>query len=53
MQEIDVDEVREVNYADDSRSVEVIFKNGESQVYSGEDLALVLETLNHWTPPTA
>jgi hypothetical protein len=53
MRDIDVDEVREVNYADDASSVEVIFKNGESEVYRGEDLAFALETLNHWTPPTA
>ena len=53
MQDIDVDEISEVNYADDDCSVEVIFKNGERQVYAGADLPLALSVLNHWTPPTA
>ena len=58
MEPIDVDEIAEVNFPDaDSSSnpqtVEVVFKNGAKNVYSGPDLAEALAILNHWTPPTA
>jgi hypothetical protein len=58
MLDIDVDEIREVNYSGDStpgdtNAVEVVFKNGETRVYNGPELAEALEILQHWTPPTA
>jgi hypothetical protein len=51
MVDIDVDEVREVTYQQDS--VRVVFKNGDARVYEGADLPEALAILNHWTPPTA
>lgn len=58
MDAIDVDEIAEVNYFNDSTrgehsSVEVRFKDGTVKSYSGPELQEVLSILNHWTPPTA
>ena len=58
MLDLDVDEILEVNYLDaptlgQRDAVELIFKNGEKQVYSGPEFAEVIEILKHWTPPTA
>jgi hypothetical protein len=58
MEDIDIDEIAEVNYLEDPDAggqdrVEVRFKNGDTRVYSGPELAEVLEILKHWTPPTA
>ena len=58
MVDIDVDEIQEINFPDAPRSgeknvVQVIFKNGEVQVYEGPEFAEAIEILNHWTPPTA
>jgi hypothetical protein len=58
MIDIDVDEIREVNYLDTLESgagdaVQVIFKNGEVRVYRGLEFAEAIEILKHWTPPTA
>ena len=52
MEPIDVDEIAEVNFPD-SKSVEVVFKNGTRRTYSGPDLNEAMQVLNHWTPPTA
>ena len=57
MLDIDVDDIQEVNYADEptsgaKNSVQIIFKNGEIRVYEGPEFAEVLEILKHWTPPT-
>ena len=56
--DIDVDEIREVNYLETSTpgersGVQVIFKNGDIRVYEGPEFAEALEILKHWTPPTA
>jgi hypothetical protein len=51
MKEIDVDEISDVNYENDG--VEVKFKDGTTEFYTGPELPLVLAMLNHWTPPTA
>ena len=58
MLDLDVDDIQEVNFADEStsgemNSVQLIFKNGETRVYKGPDFAEALEILKHWTPPTA
>jgi hypothetical protein len=58
MVELDVDEIREVNYLEGStpgetKSVEVLFKDGTTRLYEGSELPAVLTILNHWTPPTA
>ena len=54
---LDVDEILEVNYPDDStpgegNNVQVVFKDGTSKVYEGPELPEVLAILNHLTPPT-
>jgi hypothetical protein len=51
MEAIDVDEITEVTYFDDS--VEVRFKNGTTTSFSGPELPEIFAQLNHWTPPTA
>ena len=58
MIDLDVDEIMEVNYPDDSKpvgasKVQVVFKDGASKTYEGPDLPEVLAILNHWIPPTA
>jgi hypothetical protein len=58
MLDIDVDEIREVNYLDATTSGEqnavlITFKNGETRVYKGAEFGKALEILKHWTPPTA
>jgi hypothetical protein len=54
MDQIDVDEIAEVNYLDDTAStVEVKFKNGATKRYNGREHPEVFDILNHWTPPTA
>jgi len=58
MIELDVDEIMEVNYLDASTpgegcKVQVVFKDGTSKVYEGQELPALLAILNHWTPPTA
>jgi hypothetical protein len=58
MIDLDVDEIMEVNYPEESNpagatKVQVVFKNGTTKVYEGPDLPEVLAILNHWTPPTA
>jgi len=52
MEEIDIDNIKEVNYTG-TGSVEGKFKDGTSRNYSGEELPEILAILNHWTPPTA
>jgi len=54
MEDINVDEIREVNFLDDaSSSVEVTFKDGSTKSYNGSEHPEIFEILNHWTPPTA
>jgi hypothetical protein len=54
MNEINVDEIREVNFSGDgNQTAEVIFKDGSTQTYNGADHPEIFEILNHWTPPTA
>jgi hypothetical protein len=59
MVEIDVDDIAEVNYFNESETVaepervQVIFKNGTEQIFEGADLPEVYRILNHWTPPMA
>jgi len=54
MQQIDVDEIAEVNYLEDSgATVEVRFRDGRTERYNGSEHPEVFEILNHWTPPTA
>jgi len=54
MQQIDVDEIAEVNYLDDTgKTVEVKFRDGRTERYNGSEHPEVFEVLNHWTPPTA
>ena len=58
MLDIDVDEILEVNYLDPSKpdegeAVQVIFRNGDIEIYGGPEFAEALEILKHWTPPTA
>ena len=54
MDQIDVDDIAEVNYLDDTAStVEVKFKDGRTERYNGSEHPQVFDILNHWTPPTA
>lgn len=54
MQQIDVDEIAEVNYLDDTGAkVEVKFRDGRVERYNGVEHPEIFEVLNHWTPPTA
>ena len=54
MDQIDVDEITEVNYLDDTaETVEIKFKNGATQTYRGSEAPEIFAILNHWTPPTA
>jgi hypothetical protein len=54
MDEIDVDEIQEVNFAGDGAAIaEVKFKDGSTRIYNGKEHPEVFEMLNHWTPPTA
>jgi hypothetical protein len=54
MAQIDVDEIAEVNYSDDSAAnAEVKFKDGRTENYNAGEHPEILELLNHWTPPTA
>ena len=54
MTEIDVDEIREVNYLDDeASSVDVTFKDGTTKRFSGSEHPEIFALLNHWSPPTA
>ena len=58
MIELDVDEIRDVNYfgsntPGERSGVEITFKDGTTRVYEGAELPEALAILNHWTPPTA
>jgi hypothetical protein len=54
MDQIDVDEIAEVNYLNDTAAtVEVKFKDGRTERYNGSEHPEVFDILNHWTPPTA
>jgi hypothetical protein len=58
MLKIDVDEILEIHFLDPSRAgetnaVQVIFKNGDIEVYDGPEFVDAVEILKHWTPPTA
>jgi len=54
MDRIDVDDIAEVNYLDDTaETVEVKFKDGTTERYNGLKHPEVFGILNHWTPPTA
>jgi hypothetical protein len=58
MLDIDVDEIQDVNYLDTPGSagknaVQIVFRNGETRVYEGQEFEEAIEILNHWTPPTA
>ena len=58
MEAFDVDEVIAVEFPEttdgnEPQSVEVVFKDGRRRIFSDPDLPAVLETLRHWTPPTA
>jgi len=54
MDQIDVDEIAEVNYREDTAAtVEVKFKDGRTERYNGSEHPQVFDILNHWTPPTA
>jgi hypothetical protein len=54
MDQIDVDEIAEVNYLNDTAAtVEVKFKDGRTERYNGSEHPEVFAILNHWTPPTA
>jgi hypothetical protein len=51
MDPIDIDEIAEVNYQDES--VSVTFKDGSTRIYNGTEHPEIFAILNHWTPPTA
>ena len=54
LNQIDVDEIAEVNYLDDTAAtVEVKFRDGSTKRYSGSEHPEIFDILNHWTPPTA
>jgi hypothetical protein len=54
MDEIDVDEITEVNFAGEAADIaEVKFKDGSTKFYNGREHPEIFAMLNHWTPPTA